>query len=299
MSLCRYVNPIRSCNTSLLSAALTGCRTIQARSNTGSPVVSFSYSASSIQPLFPTVFSRELSPFLITIKKRACARALLPVLLKERVHIRRPNAIFRYREVDVRVTCDMCATSLFSQSWLCSKCGREICHDCFNGLVTPNSPGTKCSEQSGLPHFQSDFIPISRFRTDELSEAIDEMQVLVDHDTQDHSRDNELDGIIESMDAIVLTEQETSSDRVYSDLEVPRFHTSHFSDAEFLRHWSQGIPAIIGPIHFQGHWDPQYFIKVFGLESVTLEDCETGNIILSTVAEFFMSFLAPGQRETI
>jgi hypothetical protein len=162
--------------------------------------------------------------------------------------------------------------------------------------MTPNSLAKKCSRQHGSPHSQTNFIPISRFQTDELSEAIKEMQLLVDQDTQDHSRDNELDGVLEGMAAMAPAAQAGS---LYSELAAPKFHTSRFSDAEFLRHWSQGLPAVVGPVHFQGNWDPQYFIEAFGPEPVTLEDCETGNILMSTVAEFFTGFLTPGQREAI
>ena len=139
---CRFtgMRPRALRSTSRLTLPLSGCRTIYPSGlGAGLPTVSFNYSIRDPPPLFPSVFSREFSPFLITIKKCACARVLLPILFKERVHTEHPNIIRRSRELSVRVTCDVCTTSLFAQSWLCPKCGRELCQDCVNGLTTSNS----------------------------------------------------------------------------------------------------------------------------------------------------------------
>ena len=150
-----------------------------------------------------------------------------------------------------------------------------------------------------MKHSQTDLIPISRFQVDELSEAIAEMQLLVDQDMQDRSRDVELDVVMEGVGAMALGEQGISNDEVYSELDAPRFSTVNFSDTEFIRHWSQGVPAVVGPVHFQGNWDPQYFIAAYGDDPVILEDCETGHTRPDTVAGFFETFLTPGDRRTI
>jgi hypothetical protein len=148
-------------------------------------------------------------------------------------------------------------------------------------------------------HFQTDLIPISRFQADELSEAIDEMQLLLDEDMQDRSRDIELEGFMEDMEAMALGEQDTSNNEVYNELDAPRFSTVNFSDTEFICHWSQGLPAVVSPAHFQGNWDPQYFIVAYGDDPVILEDCETGLTRPDTVAGFFETFLTPGDRRII
>lgn len=235
-----------------------------------------------------------MSPFLITAKKRACARALLPVLLNKLAHTQHPNVIHRDRELEFRVTCDVCSTALFSQSWLCSKCGRELCQECVDSLTPLCSPATQCSQQTGLSHFLTDLLPVSRFQADELSEAISEMQMLVSQDTPNHARDHELDGIVRQMEAMELGVQEE-----YSEREAPRFCADNLSDGEFLRYWSLGLPAVVGSIHFQGHWDPSYFIETYGEEPVTLEDCDTGMTQRSNVAEFFQTLITPGKRSFI
>jgi hypothetical protein len=186
-------------------------------------------------------------------------------------------------------------------SWLCSKCGRELCQDCVADMTVASNPATRvCSTASGIPHFQSDLRPVSRFQKDELSAAIDEMQLLVDQDPQSqiHSRNSEPHTAVEDMERMELGLQSRSSDE-YRDLDAPRFYTDTFNDLEFLRHWSQGLPAVVGPIQYQGHWGPEYFIERYGTESVTLEDCETGETKPTTVADFFQSLLITDRRTHI
>jgi hypothetical protein len=68
---------------------------------------------------------------------------------------------------------------------------------------------------------------------------------------------------------------------------------------QFLQYWSQGKPAIVTGVKQQGVWDPQYFIKAYGHILVQLENCETGELMDSTVAQFFLTFLESGSRHSI
>src|SRR5271170_1280879 len=82
-------------------------------------------------------------------KQTAVAKALLPTLRQELVHLNLKEVIQRPRESQFRSTCgewepfiptlcgemlnyiatDTCMTSIFSSSWLCRQCGRESCPD--------------------------------------------------------------------------------------------------------------------------------------------------------------------------
>ncbi|KIM80675.1 hypothetical protein PILCRDRAFT_52980, partial [Piloderma croceum F 1598] len=64
----------------------------------------------------------------------------------------------------------------------------------------------------------------------------------------------------------------------------------------FQRHWSQGTPVVITDIEIQGNWTPEYFIKRYGDENVTVENCETDETVPTTVMEFFLHF---GKRTNI
>ena len=43
----------------------------------------------------------------------------------------------------------------------------------------------------------------------------------------------------------------------------------------------------------QGVWGPEYFKNTFGLQSVTVIDCDTNEELKSTVADFFETFGSP------
>ena len=142
-------------------------------------------------------------------------------------------------------------------------------------------------------HCQSKFLPISRFQDDELKEAIEEMQRVVQHDTFDHSREDELD------DAMAKLELCAEGDGTYYERDAPRFCHEDLSATEFVRHWSYGIPVVVGSLKFQGTWDPAYFIKAFGEKDVIIENCETGETKPATVAKFFEMFLDPRKRDGV
>ena len=94
---------------------------------------------------------------------------------------------------------DTCMTSLFSASWMCRVCGREVCHECFLQVkeLTSEPPSASQAELAALqgkrekhahsnPFFLScnkrtehgvaAFTPVTRFWNDELKKAIEEME---------------------------------------------------------------------------------------------------------------------------
>lgn len=135
------------------------------------------------------------------------------VLKSELEHLGLPDVIIRPRESQVRATCgepqhtlpflcvtlnstvsDVCLTSLFSSSWMCRMCGRELCTDCFdlvkelaakrpaNGVGRIKAKNTNaqvlvCSMRN--QHLAKDFSPVSRFFKEKLEETIAEMSNLL------------------------------------------------------------------------------------------------------------------------
>lgn len=94
---------------------------------------------------------------------------------------------------------DTCMTSLFSASWMCRVCGREVCHECFIQVkeLTSEPPSASQAELAALqgkrekhahsnPFFLScnkrtehgvaAFTPVTRFWDEELEKAIEEME---------------------------------------------------------------------------------------------------------------------------
>ncbi|KAI0347428.1 hypothetical protein BDW22DRAFT_1351863 [Trametopsis cervina] len=157
---------------------------------------------------FPTQWNVPLERPHIGLIKHTVARALLPVLKQEAIHIARSNIVRRTRENEVRATCDTCMTSIFASSWMCRLCGREACHECFERVeeLTTDRPGATEAEQAALQarrekhahvnpfflsctrrneHRASDFSPMTRFSKDELKQAIDDMEALLAHSNAD------------------------------------------------------------------------------------------------------------------
>jgi len=93
-------------------------------------------------------------------------------------------------------------TSLFSTSFMCRLCGREVCNECFQTVKDLTSCGevdaaelaavTKMREKHAhanpfflsclkrAEHGYQDFTPVTRFVKEELDEAIKEMQSILD-----------------------------------------------------------------------------------------------------------------------
>ncbi|KAG8713118.1 hypothetical protein FRC11_013230 [Ceratobasidium sp. 423] len=126
----------------------------------------------------------------------AIARALYPVLTEELAHASKPNIIRRAIEIEVRATCDVCATSMFSSCHMCTRCGRELCGACFQRVEDMCPPGTpleytgSASKDRQLHKYRScswgrvfhlpvDFHPVTRFSRKELENTVTDMRSLI------------------------------------------------------------------------------------------------------------------------
>lgn len=89
----------------------------------------------------------------------------------------------------------------------------------------------------------------------------------------------------------------TSGSLPPSPRESSRFRHADTGSPEFLQLWSEGIPFVITDVKRRCKWDPQHFIDRYGKIDVTLEDCETGELLESTVAKYFQTFLSPDKRD--
>ncbi|KAF8164873.1 hypothetical protein B0H34DRAFT_686986 [Crassisporium funariophilum] len=151
---------------------------------------------------FPIKWNRKFKKEHIKRTKLSIAQALLPTLKLEMEHLKTDELVRRPRESEVRATCDTCMTSLFSTSWMCRLCGREVCSECFAQVreLTCQPAPASAAELAALqgrrekhahsnPFFLSctkrnehgvrEFTPVTRFGKDELSKAIVEMEVIM------------------------------------------------------------------------------------------------------------------------
>ncbi|KAF9526318.1 hypothetical protein CPB83DRAFT_795109 [Crepidotus variabilis] len=148
---------------------------------------------------FPKKWNRRIAREHTQRSKLSIAKALLPALKIEQQHMQSPELVRRQRETDVRVTCDTCMTSLFSTSFMCRLCGREVCNECFSTVkeLTREPPDAPIAEKQRIQrmrekhvnanpfflsclkrneHGYSDFTPVTRFVKTELDRAVAEME---------------------------------------------------------------------------------------------------------------------------
>jgi len=90
---------------------------------------------------------------------------------------------------------DVCQTSIFSGSWICRKCGKEVCSDCYVTITAcrhedPNMFARGVAKVDSVvrnhhyctmrrAHFARDFSPLSRFDETQLEDEIRAMEILV------------------------------------------------------------------------------------------------------------------------
>ncbi|KAG8690807.1 hypothetical protein FRC08_010350 [Ceratobasidium sp. 394] len=124
------------------------------------------------------------------------SRALYPVLEEELRHALKENAIWRPVEIEVRATCDVCATSMFASCHMCTQCGRELCGECYRQVELMCPAGTPSIYRSAerkdqqlhkyracaggnIFHLPTNFRPITRFTRRELEETLQDMKAII------------------------------------------------------------------------------------------------------------------------
>ncbi|CAE6402917.1 unnamed protein product [Rhizoctonia solani] len=150
------------------------------------------------EPKYHLPYQWNVTPEIKQVERMrvAIARALYPVLKEELAHASKPNVIRRAIEIEVRATCDVCVTSVFSSCHMCTRCGRELCGACFQRVEEMCPSGTPL-EYSGSAskdrqlhkyracswgrvfHLPADFQPVTRFSRLELEQTVTEMESII------------------------------------------------------------------------------------------------------------------------
>ncbi|CAE6438388.1 unnamed protein product [Rhizoctonia solani] len=150
------------------------------------------------EPAYHLPYTWNITPEIEQVERMrlGIARALYPVLQEELTHASKPNVIRRAIEIEVRATCDVCATSVFSSCHMCSRCGRELCGACFQRVEEMCPPGTPLEYNGAASrdrqlhkyrscswgrifHLPSDFHPVTRFSRRELEQTVNDMETLI------------------------------------------------------------------------------------------------------------------------
>ncbi|KAF8306268.1 hypothetical protein DL93DRAFT_2088849 [Clavulina sp. PMI_390] len=238
--------------------------------------------------------------------KHPIAEHMLPVLKEELAHIARQNVILRSSDLDFRVTCDICKTSMFSCAWFCQTCGREVCSDCFTAIdSTPEEERVeKILPRSHTPtyvnhhycvlskaHYGPNFVPISRFNLEQLRLTVARMEELLS------SPGPEIP--LTTADTLNAFDLNPKHDEIIvADIAgIPTrplhiFQGPHLDEGIFRCVWQLGQPFVVTGMaeKLKIQWIPEYFIKEYGSSDCLIVDCTTEEVQDSTVATFFERF---------
>ncbi|KAJ7141899.1 Clavaminate synthase-like protein [Mycena crocata] len=260
-------------------------------------------------PEFPVEWNLPLEGSHILKIQEAVAAALLPLLHEELNHISESACIYRPMEMEFRVTCDTCLTSVFACFWLCRNCGRESCADCRQKLhsltVETKADSVErtqllkalaknrdfCNCVGGQSHNPQDFIPTTRFQKAELEEAIAKMQQVVEG-----ASPRSVPSLSSQSPAPFLPSSHDST--------IPLHHIRTFKDSDltetiFSSFWAIGHPLLVTGVgdKLKIDWSPHYFANKYGQDTCELVECQTSETSEIKVKDFFDDFGRYGGRK--
>lgn len=282
--------------------------------------------------------------------KVAVAKFLLPLLRQEREHCRLVNVLQRPREMDVRVTCgmsspfffflgrefchkalysytDACMTSLFSRSWMCRLCGKELCVECFEEMANP------ARNESEIPTYYAVFYNIlkpcatihssqiqtahtiisrticagsttclpcpkdaAHFKTDFVPVTRFSISLLDDRMTQMSNllveEALEPEGFQPENCRGILIRQQEKNDGPSLDIRIYS-EPSHLTDEEFRSIWPKEPLLVQGTLpRFKLEWSPEYFKRNYGSTTCHIANCEDDRMkpMETTVYEYLSTF---------
>ena len=269
---------------------------------------------------------RPLAAGALSEAQTNVARSLLAVLEAELQHAQHVNILRRPRETTCRQMCEFCATSIFSASWYCQRCGREYCPDCKEAIEHPDDSDValakriiQCDRVRG--HNIEDLIPLTRFDVALLEQEVAAMRAMLTAEEAGTSGESERASDPVSLAATAPSSSSSSSssddddsddgnaikwkeipehragltaDRIIGSLPLRSFEADSFDTTDFRKEWAHGEPLLVrnvtGPM--QHSWGPDTLAARYGNESclIVRSDTDPPAIEQVSVGEFFSTF---------
>ena len=180
---------------------------------------------------------------------------------------------------------------------MCQYCGWEVCNECLCFLPKPEvCPRClrvcmwylmyiqrQCLSRTGLYHTLPDFVPISRFAPGKVKQLILKIDVT-------------LHNIPPSRPFTAAPSIATAMQRADSHREIISIPHNELTNDLFVYLWTRDdpYPLVVTPIPgqklLQYPWNPQFFIDITGRTVCNAQDCETGDIVPTTVGDFYSLF---------
>lgn len=220
---------------------------------------------------------------------------LIRQLESELAHAQHPDCILQYLSNDSRITCEHCQTTIFAGYWMCHKCGRDMCLNCYpdmneanarppvNGIEMHRSAYHRLLSCAGRPradtgrsgsHAQDDFSPATTIHPDDLARLLADLRAFK----------------AESFPEPEHPAPNLSSDQPDS-LRYPYLAFEELSKQRFHHLWARGEPLVVHGVlrRMELKWTPEYFAENFGDRKCTVVDTKSaeGQAVDSTVGNFF------------
>ncbi|SPO29414.1 uncharacterized protein UTRI_04860_B [Ustilago trichophora] len=246
------------------------------------------------------------------------AKSLLPVLETELQHAKQPDVLRRPRETTCRQMCEFCATSIFSASWFCRRCGREYCPDCKDAIEQPDDSDPLLTKRLGLcdrvrAHNVEDLVPLTRFDVVLLEQEVAAMRTMLADgkaqpsahsavqadpvsataDLPQSASNDEQEAAIQWRD-IPRHQAGLTADRIIGSLSLRTFEGASFDTATFRTEWAHGEPLLVRNVTpaMQHEWGPNELAARYGEESclIVRSDTDPPAVEQVSVGEFFSTF---------
>ncbi|CBQ68647.1 conserved hypothetical protein [Sporisorium reilianum SRZ2] len=266
--------------------------------------------------------NRTLDGSALSEAQANVAKSLLPALEAELQHAQHAKILRRPRETNCRQMCEFCATSIFSASWFCQRCGREYCPDCKHAIEHPDDSDpilakriVQC-DQRVRGHNVDDLVPLTRFDVTLLEQEIGAMRAMLTaagtaeasvdskqgstsrSDAAPHSSpssEDEEDGVASvNWKEIPKHRAGLEADNIIGSMPLRSFEAVSFDTEEFRREWAHGEPLLVRNVttSMKNAWGPEELAARYGDEScfIVRSDTDPPQEQQVSVGEFFSTF---------
>ncbi|CEH12764.1 Putative transcription factor 5qNCA, contains JmjC domain [Ceraceosorus bombacis] len=288
--------------------------------------------ASEVHPEEPAIFpdprngyNLRMTREIRKVTKITAAKHLLSLLEEELAHASLPGCLVRRRSLKEAISCDACNTSLFSASFFCKLCGRELCRECQARLVAEVEQGAqavwrsnkipayaKCrfgaNRKGSTVHHELDMmVPVTRFRRADLEGEVTAMKECLA--IQSPGESNRGPGPLERVlgegtdpDAAASYQSSVSSGpgrAPVRSLVINYMDTANLTEDSFDAAWSRGEPLVITNVITASVWSPARFAQENQGNRAYIVRCDKTDAFKQVmVSDFFNTFGKSGEQKT-
>ncbi|KAJ3283979.1 hypothetical protein HK104_010140 [Borealophlyctis nickersoniae] len=210
---------------------------------------------------------------------------------------RQPVKYCRPPTSGVRQSCDVCQTSIFNASYMCSLCGTVLCTDCFDGWNEgePQKPGGVAINmcQYWRKHGKDQMIVVYQLAMEKVKAGLEDAKKwMVAQETPAPST-------LPSSNVLQNLEEPLPFDIFAESGHYLRLNVESASILEFQPRWRNGEIVVVEGLlaRIRVDWSPQFFLEKHRDDYLAdVVPCKTGEIAPMSVGRFIKRFLDAKKR---